>query len=104
MAEELAEFSDACGMIASFSASTIDDVTNDLAGQADALVDLVYFAIGTAIMLGLPFEELWNDAHRANMTKVRGATHRGHPNDVTKPEGWVPPKTVEILSFYGYRP
>lgn len=69
----------------------------DLAGQADALVDLVYVTLGTVAIMGLPWEKLWDDVHRANMSKVRGMTHRGHNNDVTKPEGWVGPKTTEIL-------
>lgn len=74
----------------------------DLAAQADALIDLVYFAKGTAQMLGLPWEMLWSDVHSANMDKVPGFTKRGHLTDVTKPEGWVPPQTEIILSNAGY--
>lgn len=70
---------------------------HDLAGQADALVDLVYVTLGTVAIMGLPWAELWDDVQRANMTKVRGVTHRGHGNDVTKPEGWVGPQTTQIL-------
>ena len=43
-------------------------------GIADALVDIVYVAIGTAVMMGLPWNELWRDVQRANMAKVPGAT------------------------------
>lgn len=74
----------------------------DLASQADALVDLVYVALGTAVMLGLPWAELWADVQRANMAKVRGPTKRGHAVDCCKPEGWVGPKTTEILEAHGY--
>lgn len=74
----------------------------DLAAQADALIDLVYVAMGTASMMGLPWEELWDDVHRANMAKVRGTTHRGNKVDVMKPEGWVGPKTMDILNRHGY--
>jgi predicted HAD superfamily Cof-like phosphohydrolase len=77
-------------------------IEQDLAQQADALVDIVYVALGTAVMLGLPWNELWNDVHRANMAKVPGQTHRGNLVDVMKPEGWVGPKTVEILISAGY--
>lgn len=73
-----------------------------LAGMADALIDLAYVTLGTAVMLGLPWLPLWFDVHRANMAKERGATHRGHPVDVRKPAGWEPPKTAEILADYGY--
>lgn len=74
----------------------------DLAGQADALIDLVYFAKGTAVALGLPWEKLWDDVHRANMEKVPGMTKRGFGMDVTKPYGWEPPRTLEILQDNGY--
>lgn len=106
MQEELDEFAAAAGI--GYSSETLGLVpTNQeqsLAGQADALVDLVYVAYGTAVMLGLPWNELWDDVHRANMAKVRGTTHRGHAVDVTKPEGWQPPMTEQILDQAGYDP
>lgn len=79
----------------------------DIAQVADALVDLVYVALGTAHLLGLPWEELWADVQRANMSKERAAgdgsnSKRGSSFDVIKPEGWVPPKTVEILAAAGH--
>ena len=78
--------------------------TNDIALQADALVDLVYVAKGTAVMMGLPWVSLWDDVQRANMAKIKGLTHRGTAFDVAKPPGWVPPKTLEILTDFGYDP
>ena len=89
--EELDEFKKACD-------------EQDLAEQADALVDLVYVALGTANMLGLPFDELWSDVQRANMAKKRGVGKRGHLVDCIKPEGWVGPKTMDILIANGYNP
>ena len=74
----------------------------DLAGQADALVDLVYFAKGTANMLGLPWAELWDDVHAANMEKIAGVGPRGHKVDCIKPPGWIPPQTTDILLRAGY--
>ena len=71
--------------------------------QADALIDLVYFAKGTAVMMGLPWETLWDDVHRANMAKERGVSHRGHKFDCIKPKNWVPPMTDAILYHAGYR-
>lgn len=71
--------------------------TQDLVEQADALVDLVYVALGTANMLGLPWQELWDDVHHANMQKVRGIGKRGYLIDCIKPLGWSGPKTSEIL-------
>lgn len=87
--EELDEFKKACD-------------EQDLAEQADALVDLVYVALGTANMLGLPWKKLWDDVQRANMAKVRGVGKRGHLVDCIKPEGWVGPQTMAILKDAGY--
>lgn len=89
--EELNEFKAACD-------------AQDLAEQADALIDLVYVAKGTAVMLGLPWEDLWLDVQRANMTKMRGVGKRGHQVDVIKPKGWQGPMTAEILYKFGYNP
>ena len=43
----------------------------DLPGIADALVDLVYVALGTAHLHGFPFDELWAVVQEANMAKER---------------------------------
>lgn len=90
MEEELDEFKAAC-------------YTQDLAGQADALIDLVYFAKGTAVMLGLPWAQLWREVHKANMRKIRGIGPRGHVVDLIKPSGWRAPRIKQILKNYGYR-
>lgn len=76
----------------------------DLAKQADALVDLVYVALGTAAMMGLPWRDLWDEVHHANMRKERatgandGRSVRGHEYDVVKPEGWTPPDVFGVLT------
>lgn len=44
---------------------------DDLTKIADGLVDLVYVALGTAHLHGLPWQELWNAVQRANMRKER---------------------------------
>lgn len=112
LCEELAEFMDAMGFAA--PASTIKNVgkavkawkdradplnvrEQDLEKAADALADLVYVALGTAHMMGLPFEAVWAEVQRANMTKVRATgdddprSKRGSSLDVVKPEGWKAP-------------
>ena len=89
MQEELHEFTEAMA-------------TQDLAAMADALIDLVYFAKGTAVMLGLPWKDLWDDVQRANMSKVRGVGPRGHKADCVKPVNWMPPVTEQILQAAGY--
>lgn len=116
MLEEVLEFGEACGL------RVVDTVGDDIrpkdcgnyvvhAGSdydyptmVDSLVDLVYFAKGTAVMMGVPWAPLFDDVQRANMAKVPGITHRGFLMDVKKPEGWVGPQTQTILERYGYNP
>ncbi len=90
-----------------FLKEELDELTTatkhqDLPEIADALVDLVYVAKGTALMLGLPWEQLWDEVQRANMDKVRGTTKRGMEFDAQKPVGWRPPQHIPILSRAGW--
>lgn len=64
----------------------------------DALVDLVYIAIGTARLCNYDFDVHWAEVHRANMTKERGPSKRGHDFDVYKPEGWVAPSHTQYFN------
>lgn len=75
----------------------------DLVKAADSLVDLTYVVLGTALMQNIPFNEVWNEVQKANMSKVR-VTHeseskRSSSLDVIKPIGWVSPesKIADIL-------
>lgn len=83
--EELLEFDAACK-------------NDDLPEAADALIDLVVVAMGTAVMMGLPWEALWADVQRANMAKERVTSERAHGGfDLGKPEGWEPPRSRHII-------
>lgn len=73
---------------------------NNLVDQLDALVDLVYVALGTAYLHGFDFEEAWNRVHASNMLKERAqktsdSKHKSQ-YDVIKPEGWVPPYLKDL--------
>jgi phosphoribosyl-ATP pyrophosphohydrolase len=68
---------------------TLAVATGDVAGQADALADIVYVAVGTAIMQGIPFDRVWDAVHASNMTKVRDDTSK----HVGKPNGWQDPRS-----------
>lgn len=72
----------------------------DMVGAADGLADLVYVAVGTMYLMGLPFNDIWNAVQNANMRKVRGMTKRGNVYDAAKPEGWVGPEP-EIAAAIG---
>lgn len=68
--------------------------SGDLAEQLDALVDLVYFAIGTAHRQGFQFDMAFTEVHAANMRKERDPAkqRRSYALEVTKPKDWVGPQ------------
>ena len=75
----------------------------DHAKMFDALLDLVYVAMGTAHLLGYPWQMGWDAVQKANMAKERAASDgsnskRGSSFDVVKPEGWTPPNIDGILT------
>jgi len=85
--EELAEYTQAI-------------TKKDAAGALDALVDIVYIALGTAWLFNLPFEKAWNEVQKANMSKIRTKSKskkRGTSFDVVKPKGWTPPDIEQII-------
>jgi predicted HAD superfamily Cof-like phosphohydrolase len=91
MSEELNEFHTAA-------------LEKDLASMADALGDLVYVALGTAVKMGLPFDPIWEIIHTTNLTqKIRGGVNkRGNNNqDLMKLETYVDPKEAiqKLVSF-----
>lgn len=73
----------------------------DLEKQFDALLDLVYVAMGTAVFQGFPWEQGWREVQRANMAKVRATSEqeskRGSKLDVIKPPGWCGPDIKRVL-------
>jgi len=75
----------------------------DLRKAADALADLVYVALGTAAMMGLPWQRVWDEVQRANMAKARSTgsgdaqSARRSALDVVKPAGWAPPDHSRAL-------
>lgn len=81
---------------------------NDLEGQIDALVDLVYVALGTSDLQGFEWEAHWNEVQRANMSKERSVdaddprSKRKHSLDIVKPHGWEGPDHSKVFKE-GYR-
>lgn len=67
----------------------------------DALIDLVYVALGTAYLHGFDFEKGWKRVQEANMKKVRATqadqSKRGSTSDVVKPEGWEAPDLRDLV-------
>ena len=86
-----------CLARASFLAEEADEfleasMAGDLVGVADALADIVYVAVGTALTMGIPLAAVWDLVQAANMKKIKGMTKRGIANDAVKPDGWVGPE------------
>jgi len=69
-------------------------LANDVAAQADALVDIVYIAIGNAIAQGLPWDPIWAAVHAANMAKEPDPTVA---KLIRKPPGWRAPDVAAII-------
>lgn len=73
----------------------------NLCDVADALVDLAYVLHGTALLMGLPWAQIWNEVHQKNMQKIRvlqlDESKRGSCYDVIKPIGWIPPDHTQFL-------
>lgn len=67
----------------------------------DALIDIVYVALGTAYVMKLPFNKGWQEVHACNMKKIRvmssDESKRNSNYDVIKPVGWKKPNLTKIL-------
>lgn len=105
--EELSEYIDAINKAnemlanASILPDAKDSFNGEMAKALDALVDLVYVALGTAYLHGFDFPTAWSRVHDANMQKVRaekaGDSKRGTSFDVIKPPGWVAPDHTDLI-------
>ena len=70
-------------------------IAEDIYEQADAMIDLMYFALGTMVEMGLEADELFDIVQKAKMAKLwpDGKPHYNpKDNKVIKPEGWEDPK------------
>lgn len=68
--------------------------------EADALVDLLIFTVGTMIVSGYPLDEIFDVVMDCNESKELGDKGRGTKRDLIKPPGWTGPeyKITEILN------
>ena len=72
---------------------------NDLVEIADGLADLTYVVIGTAIAYGIPFDRVFEEVHRSNMTKTAVKAEEGQKYGTKTPKGpnFIPPHLWRIL-------
>jgi len=78
--------------------SEFDEASN-LEEQTDALIDLIYFAMGGLLKMGVAPGAAFAQVHEANMRKRRGIneTRPKQHVDAIKPEGWTPPLLDALL-------
>lgn len=67
-----------------------------LADAVDAIADLIYVALGTAVEMGVDMDPIWRAVHAANMAKVGGP--KRDDGKQMKPPGWVPPPIAELVA------
>jgi len=64
---------------------------------ADALADLTFVVLGTAVVAGVPFNQIWDEVLRSNMSKVGGKIDSG--GKLIKPDNYYPPDFRNIFGF-----
>lgn len=94
LGEELAEYTEA--------SNGLVQEKNIRAKELDAIVDLIYVALGIAVLSGYSrFNEAWDRVHAANMKKTRAKkkseSKRGTTFDVVKPVGWQAPVLEDLV-------
>lgn len=80
MKEEIDEFLDAVK-------------TEDIVEQADAMIDVMYFALGTLVEMGIHPDKLFEIVQKANMSKLweDGTPHYAPDGKTIKPSTWRDP-------------
>lgn len=71
---------------------------NDEIAIADALADMIYIILGTAIAYGIPLGEVFREVHRSNLAKFEGQRRYREDGKLLKPEGWTPPDVAGLLA------
>jgi len=73
----------------------------DVAEQADALVDAIYYICDTAVRHGMNLDRVFDIVHGANMQKVvDGRVIRRDDGKIMKPEGWQDPAPLLLAEMH----
>ena len=73
---------------------TAEHEADPLVSQADAMIDLIYFALGTLVEMGVPPERMFELVQQANMAKLwpDGKPRFRGDGKIIKPVGWQGPE------------
>lgn len=65
----------------------------DIVEQADAMIDVIYFALGTLVEMGIKPDSLFDIVQAANMAKLwsDGKPHYNAEGKTVKPDTWEDP-------------
>ncbi|MEF3075210.1 nucleoside triphosphate pyrophosphohydrolase family protein [Methylobacter sp. Wu1] len=75
-----------------------EDSLKNISEVCAEAVDLVYVTMGLMNYLGLPFMEMFNEIHAANMRKcVGGKVIKNEQGKVLKPEGWKAADKLKVI-------
>ena len=79
------------------------EADNDLVEIADALGDMLYIIHGTAVSYGIPLDEVFNEIHRSNKSKlgVDGKPIYREDGKVLKGPNFFRPDIAGIISSFG---
>lgn len=86
LSEEFSELQTAC-------------TSRDLIGAIDALADIAYVIFGTAEAWGVDLGPMFDEVHRANMSKITedGRVLRREDGKILKPSTYSPPDLERVL-------
>ena len=74
----------------------------DIVDQADAIIDLIYYALGTLVEIGIKPDKIFEIVHQANMLKKTssGKILKNDNGKVLKPEKWLSPREKISKEIY----
>lgn len=77
---------------------------NNIVEVADALADLIYVVYGAAIEHGINLDEVIDEVHKSNLSKLHHETGEAiyrEDGKVLKGENYIPPDVLKVLKSQG---
>ena len=74
--------------------------SGDLVEVADGLADMVWVIMGMANTMGIPFDKVWEEVRKSNMSKcVDGKVIKNEAGKVMKPDTYFKPDVKKVLGL-----